>query len=49
MSHIPLLQRNMDVRPVTFQESIGYLKKWFYEQNRVALEKAKRAEIGRKW
>ena len=43
---IPLLQKNMNAKPVTFQESIDHLKKWFREQNRVALE---RAEKGRKW
>jgi hypothetical protein len=43
---IPLLQKNTNTKPVTFQESIDHLKKWFREQNRVALE---RAEKGRKW
>jgi hypothetical protein len=43
---IPLLAKNTNVKPVTFQESIDHLKKWFREQNRVALE---RAQKGKKW
>jgi hypothetical protein len=43
---IPLLSKNTDAKPVTFQESIDHLKKWFREQNRIALE---RAEKGKKW
>ena len=43
---IPLLQKNTNVKPVTFQESFDHLKQWFREENRVALE---RAEKGRKW
>jgi hypothetical protein len=43
---IPLLPKNTNTKPVTFQESIDHLKTWFREQNRIALE---RAEKGRKW
>ncbi|KAI9455898.1 60Kd inner membrane protein-domain-containing protein [Lactarius psammicola] len=43
---IPLLPKNTNVKPVTFQESIDHLKKWFREQNRIAQE---RAQKGRKW
>ena len=43
---IPLLQKNKDAKPVTFQESIDHLKKYFREQNQIARE---RAEKGRKW
>jgi hypothetical protein len=46
MLRIPLLAKNTNTKPVTFQESINHLKKWFREQNRVALE---RAQKGRKW
>ncbi|KAH9178548.1 60Kd inner membrane protein-domain-containing protein [Lactarius sanguifluus] len=43
---IPLLPKNTNTKPVTFQESIDHLKKWFHDQNRIARE---RAEKGRKW
>jgi hypothetical protein len=43
---IPLLPKNTNTKPVTFQESIDHLKKWFREQNQIARE---RAEKGRKW
>ena len=43
---IPLLPKNTNTKPVTFQESIDHLKRWFREQNQIALE---RAEKGRKW
>jgi YidC/Oxa1 family membrane protein insertase len=43
---LPLRQRNTEVIPVTFKESIDHLKKWFREQNRIAYE---RAQKGRKW
>ena len=43
---IPPPQKNTDAKPVTFQESIVHIKKWFREQNQIALE---RAEKGRKW
>lgn len=46
MLRIPLLPKNADVKPVTFQESIDHLKKWFRDQNQIARE---RAEKGRKW
>ena len=44
--HIPLLPKNTNAKPVTFQESIDHLKKWFHKQNQIARE---RAEKGRKW
>ena len=37
---IPLLQKNTNVKRGTFLESIDHPKKWFHEQNRVALERA---------
>ncbi|KAH9065594.1 60Kd inner membrane protein-domain-containing protein [Lactarius vividus] len=43
---IPLLPKNTNTKPVTFQESIDHLKKWFHDQNRIARE---RAVKGRKW
>ena len=43
---LPLLQRNKDMKPVTFKESIDHLKKWFREQNQIAHERAMK---GRKW
>jgi hypothetical protein len=43
---IPVLPKHMDVKPVTFKESIDHLKKWFREQNQIARE---RAQQGRKW
>lgn len=43
---IPLLPKNTNTKPVTFQESIDHLKKWFHDQNRIARE---RAEKGKKW
>jgi hypothetical protein len=43
---IPLLPKNTNTKPVTFQESIDHLKKWFREQNRVALERAEKAGSG---
>ena len=46
MLRIPLLPKNMDVKPVTFKESVDLLKRWFREQNRIAQE---RAVQGRKW
>ena len=46
MLRIPLLPKGMDVKPVTFRESIDHLKKWFREQNQIAQERALKT---RKW
>ncbi|KAH9964165.1 60Kd inner membrane protein-domain-containing protein [Russula dissimulans] len=46
MLRIPVLLRNVDVKPVTFKESVDLLKQWFREQNRIAQE---RAVKGSKW
>jgi YidC/Oxa1 family membrane protein insertase len=46
MLRLPVRQKNTDMVPVTFKESIDHLKKWFREQNRIAQE---RAQQGRKW
>lgn len=46
MIGVPILQKNADVKPVTFKESIDHLKKWFREQNQMAQERALK---GRKW
>jgi hypothetical protein len=43
---IPLLPKGMDVKPVTFRESIDHLKKWFREQNQIAQERALKSK---KW
>jgi YidC/Oxa1 family membrane protein insertase len=43
---IPVLPKNSNVKPVTFQESIDHLKKWFREQNQIAQERALKS---RKW
>ena len=43
---LPARQKNTNVKPVTFGESIDHLKKWFRDQNRIAQE---RAQQGRKW
>ena len=43
---IPVLPKDTIVKPVTFKESIEHLRKWFREQNQIALE---RAQKGRKW
>jgi len=43
---IPVLPKDVDVKPVTFKESIDHLKHWFREQNKIALE---RAQKGKKW
>jgi YidC/Oxa1 family membrane protein insertase len=43
---LPLVPKNTNVKPVTFQESIDYLKKWFRDQNQIARERAMK---GRKW
>jgi YidC/Oxa1 family membrane protein insertase len=37
---LPILPKNTNVKPVTFKESIDYLKKWFRDQNRIAQERA---------
>ena len=46
MLRLPVLPKNMDMKPVTFQESIDHLKKWFREQNQAAQERALK---GKKW
>jgi len=46
MLRLPLLPKNTNLKPVTFQESIDHLKKWFREQNQVARERALK---GKKW
>ena len=43
---LPVRPKNTDIKPVTFQESIDHLKKWFREQNQIAQERALK---GRKW
>jgi YidC/Oxa1 family membrane protein insertase len=43
---LPVLPKNTDMKPVTFQESIDHLKKWFRDQNQIAREHALK---GRKW
>ena len=43
---LPPLPKNTNMKPVTFQESIDHLKKWFHEQNQMAHERAMK---GRKW
>lgn len=43
---IPLLPKNTNTKPVTFQESIGHIKKYFHEQHQIALE---RTQKGKKW
>jgi len=43
---IPVFLRNVDVKPVTFKESVDLLKEWFREQNRIAQQ---RAVKGSKW
>ena len=43
---LPVLPKNTNMKPVTFQESIDHLKKWFREQNQIAQERALK---GRKW
>jgi len=46
MLRLPVLPKNTNAKPVTFQESIDHLKKWFREQNQIAQERALK---GRKW
>jgi YidC/Oxa1 family membrane protein insertase len=43
---LPARPENTNVKPVTFQESIDHLKKWFRDQNQIAQERALK---GRKW
>ena len=43
---LPILPKNTNVKPVTFKESIDYLKKWFRDQNQIAQERALK---GKKW
>ncbi|KAH8999050.1 hypothetical protein EDB92DRAFT_1832179 [Lactarius akahatsu] len=47
ISRIPLLPKNTSTKPVTFQESIDHLKKWFHDQNRIA--RAGACRKGSKW
>jgi YidC/Oxa1 family membrane protein insertase len=46
MLRLPARLKNTDMKPVTFQESIDHLKKWFRDQNQIAQERALK---GRKW
>jgi hypothetical protein len=46
MLRIPVLPKDVDVKPVTFKESIDHLKVWVRERNQIAQESALKS---RKW